>query len=61
MSLTVIASRGAAFNAPPQTQGLLSPLGHWQSATYISYNLIMSVPVLASLGTTLRSRREGWP
>ncbi|MGI6661942.1 MAG: hypothetical protein ACOX4B_00400 [Bacillota bacterium] len=31
VSLTVIASRGAAFNAPPQTQGLLSPLGHWQA------------------------------
>lgn len=58
VSLTVIASRGAAFNAPPADTRPLVPAWPLAGATYISYNLIMSVPVLASLGTTLRSRRE---
>ncbi|NLA60947.1 MAG: hypothetical protein GX863_07635 [Firmicutes bacterium] len=58
VSLTVIASRGAAFNAPPADTRPLVPAWPLAGATYISYNLIMSVPVLASLGTTLRSMRE---
>lgn len=58
VSLSVIVSRGAALNAPPPGARPLVPAWPLAGATYISYNLIMSVPVLASLGTTLRSKKE---
>ena len=58
VSLSVIVSRGVAFNAPPPGAKPLVPAWPLAGATYISYNLIMSVPVLASLGTTLRSKKE---
>lgn len=58
VSLSVIMPRGAALTAPPEGTRPLVPSWPLAGATYISYNIIMSVPVLASLGTTLRSKRE---
>ncbi|HHY75514.1 MAG TPA: hypothetical protein GX500_01880 [Firmicutes bacterium] len=58
VSLSVISARGATLSDPPAGTRPLVPAWPLAGATYISYNMIMSVPVLASLGTTLRSKRE---
>lgn len=61
VSLAVLYTRGPALRTPPATA--LPAVRSWPLAgvTYISYNIVMSIPVLASLGNSLRSRREaGW-
>lgn len=58
VSLSVLVTRGASLASPPAGTRPLVPAWPLAGATYISYNIVMSVPVLASLGTTLRSRRE---
>lgn len=61
VSLAVLYMRGPALQSPPPTYH--AAVASWPLAgvTYISYNIVMSVPVLASLGGALQSRREaGW-
>jgi uncharacterized membrane protein YkvI len=61
VSLSILLARGPALGSPPP--GSHPAVSSWPLAgvTYISYNIVMSVPVLASLGGSLRSRKEaGW-
>ncbi len=61
VSAAVLYARGIALQNPPP--GFHPAVTRWPFAgvTYISYNIVMSVPVLASLGGSLKSRREaGW-
>ncbi len=58
VSLAVLRARGPALGAPPPS--FEPAVASWPLAgvTYISYNMVMSVPVLASLGGSLRNRKE---
>lgn len=58
VSVTVLASQGPSLRSPPPGAQPLVKAWPLSGLTYISYNVIMSVPVLSSLGTTLLSRRE---
>lgn len=61
VSLAVLSSGGLLLQAPPP--GFVPAVRPWplSGVTYISYNIIMSVPVLASLGGTMKTRKEaGW-
>lgn len=61
VSFAVLYMRGPALHSPPA--GSQPAVSSWPLAgvTYISYNIIMSIPVLASLGGSLRTRDEaGW-
>ncbi|MGE5580089.1 MAG: hypothetical protein ACM3WU_08620 [Bacillota bacterium] len=61
VSLAVLYARGPALRTPPATALPAVPSWPLAGVTYISYNIVMSIPVLASLGSSLRSRREaGW-
>ena len=58
VSITVLVARGPSLGVPPAAAKPVVRTWPLAGLTYISYNLMMSVPVLASLGTTLRSRKE---
>lgn len=61
VSLAVLYSRGPALRTPPPTAVPAVPSWPLAGVTYISYNIVMSIPVLASLGSSLDSRKEaGW-
>ncbi len=58
VSIAVVRLKGASLGAPPT--GAVPLIGTWplSGLTYVSYNLIMSSPILAALGTTLKNRRQ---
>lgn len=58
VSLAILYAQEPRLGTPPAH--VRPPVRYWPAAgvTYISYNVIMSVPVLASLGGVLRSRKE---
>lgn len=59
--LSVLFATGLTLEPPPP--GIVPAVRPWplSGVTYISYNIIMSVPVLASLGGTMKTRKEaGW-
>lgn len=58
VSVAVLMARGPSLGRPPAGTEPLVKAWPMAGVTYISYNIIMSVPVLASLGTTLRSKKE---
>ncbi len=61
VSVAILYVRGPYLGSPPA--GFHAAVPSWPLAgvTYISYNVVMSVPVLAALGGSLQSRREaGW-
>ena len=61
VSMAVLSMRGLALRTPPSTLAPAVPFWPLAGVTYISYNVVMSIPVLASLGGSLRSRKEaGW-
>mgnify|MGYP005839212639 CR=1 FL=1 len=58
VSIVVLSATGLSLKSPPP--GLRPAVPKWPLAgvTYISYNIIMSVPVLAALGSSMGSRRD---
>lgn len=61
VSLAVLSARGLAIRTPPAVSAPAVSFWPLAGVTYISYNIVMSIPVLASLGASLRSRKEaGW-
>lgn len=58
VSIAVLYSRGLTLGTPPPE--VKPVVTTWPAAglTYISYNVIMSTPVLAVLGTTLKDRKQ---
>jgi len=58
VSIVVLSSTGVSLKPPPP--GLRPAVPFWPLAgvTYISYNIIMSVPVLSALGSSMKSRRD---
>jgi uncharacterized membrane protein YkvI len=61
VSLAVLYVRGPSLGSPPPIFRAAVPSWPLAGATYISYNVVMSVPVLAAVGGSLRSRKEaGW-
>lgn len=61
VSLAILRTEGLSLSSPPP--GFTAAVRPWPLAgvTYVSYNIIMSVPILSSLGGAMRSRKEaGW-
>lgn len=58
VSVGAIASRGLALNEPPPGQTAVIKAWPVSSASYVSYNILMSVPILAALGSSLRTRAQ---
>lgn len=61
VSLGILYVRGLSLGSPPAALTPAVPSWPLAGVTYISYNIVMSAPVLAALGGSLQSRREsGW-
>ncbi len=58
VSVAVLKTTGISFRLPPA--GFEPLIGAWplSGLTYVSYNIIMSSPILAVLGTTLKDSKE---
>ncbi len=56
--IAVLRVKGLTLASPPPGWEPLVGIWPLSGITYVSYNLIMSSPILAALGTTLHDRRE---
>lgn len=58
VSIAVLVVRGPNFGAIPDKIVPVVPTWPLAGLTYVSYNIVMSVPVLAALGPTMNSSKD---
>lgn len=58
VGFVVLYRRGIHLNVPPQGYEPVIRSWLWAAVNYVSYNLIMAVPVLAAMGASLPSSKE---